>query len=40
MNRKQLKKIRNKKALTKHQNTQKAIRKYQNSPKRDKAEVK
>jgi hypothetical protein len=36
MNRKQIKKIRNKKALAKRKNTQKAIRKYQESPKRDK----
>tara|TARA_R110001583_G_scaffold159850_1_gene311755 strand:+ start:251 stop:367 length:117 start_codon:yes stop_codon:yes gene_type:complete len=38
MNRKQLKKIRNKKALTKRKNIQRAIRKYQDSPKRDKEE--
>jgi hypothetical protein len=36
MNRKQLKKIRNKNALIKRKNIQRAIRKYQDSPKRDK----
>ena len=35
MNRKQIKKIRNKKRLTKHKNIQNAISKYKESPKRD-----